>query len=82
MATRRRTADLTAAALAATEWYDAENAACFVYFDSLDDLKAKLPLADDAGRREALREWAARHTNTTMGRWRMIDRFLVTGEAA
>ena len=47
-----------------------------------DDLKAKLPLADDAARREALREWAARHTNATMGRWRMIDRFLVSGQAA
>ena len=82
VATRRRTADLTAAALAATEWYDAENAPCFVYFDSLDDLKAKLPLADDEKRREALREWAARHTNSTIGRWRMIDRFLVRGEAA
>ena len=38
--------------------------------------------ADLEPRNATLREWAARHTNATMGRWRMIDRFLVRGEAA
>ena len=77
--TGRGTEPLTEGMLSATEWYDAANAACFVYFDSMDDLVSKLRETDYAARRRQLREWAEEHTNTTLRRWQMLDEFLLRG---
>ena len=81
VATRRRTADLTEGGLRATEWYDAENAPCFVYFDSLDDLKAKLRETDYDARRRQLRECKRGTHSTTLRRWQMLDEFLPAAAA-
>ena len=70
------TPELTLSMLEITEWYDEENAPCFVYFDSLDDLQSKIITTDYVSRRDALRAWAARHTNTTSRRWQFIDGML------
>ena len=75
------TEDLTETMLGATEWYSAANDACFVQFDSLDDLEARLRTIDLDERRRRLQHWALAHTNTTRARWRMLDRFLLrTGD--
>lgn len=66
-----------ATVLAATEWYAPENAPCFVYFDSLDDLDTKLRATDYGAQQDALRAWATEHINTTLARWRMLDRALL-----
>jgi tetratricopeptide (TPR) repeat protein len=71
------TEELTEAMLGATEWYSAANDACFVQFDSLDDLEAQLRTIDLDQRRHRLQLWAHAHTNTTRARWRMLDRFLL-----
>ncbi len=71
------TEDLSEAMLGATEWYSAANADCFVQFDSLDDLEAKVRTTDFGERRRRLRRWAQAHTNTTRARWQMLDRFLL-----
>ena len=67
------TGELSEAMLSATEWYDAANADCFIEFDSLDDLHAKLKVTDYAARRQRLRAWAEAHANSTRVRWRMLD---------
>ena len=77
--TGHQTSDLSPSLLLTTEWYAEENHACFVYFDSLDDLATKLRETDYRARREELRGWAGRHVNTTLARWRMLDRALVRG---
>jgi len=66
-----------ATVLVATEWYAPENAPCFVYFDSLDDLDTKLHATDYGAHQDALRAWATEHINTTLARWRMLDRALL-----
>ena len=71
---------LDAALLATTEWYAPDNAPCFVYFDSLDDLVARLANTDFGARKREMRAWAAEHTNTTLARWRMIDAALLGSE--
>ena len=68
---------LSARLLEMTEYYDPANAALFVYFDSLKDLKRRVAETDYAERERGVREWAARHTNTTARRWEAIDAYLI-----
>jgi hypothetical protein len=77
--TGHATTELDEALLATTEWYAAENAPCFVYFDTLDELVLKLASTDYDARRRELRAWAHAHTQTTLKRWRMLDAAVVRG---
>lgn len=74
------TSALSQRMLLSTDWYAADNAPCFVYFESLDDLQEKLQSTDYKRRRADLAAWAEAHVNSTLNRWRMIDRFLVRGD--
>ena len=72
---------LSAQMLEMTEYYDPANAALFVYFDSLKDLRRQVAETDYAERERGVREWAARHTNTTARRWQAIDAYLARSPA-
>ena len=73
------TSHLSLGMLTSTDWYAPENAPCFIYFESLDDLDAQIRSTDYSTRRAALAAWADSHVNTTLRRWQMLDRFLVKG---
>lgn len=77
VSTGEGTAALSLELLLGTEWYNPQNAALFEYFNSWEDLVAKLGATDYDARGARIRQWAERHTRSTLNRWRLIDRFLV-----
>ena len=83
VALHRLTLTNTVYATQATEWYAPENAPLFEYFESLDELAYQLRRGDSwfAARRRGIEAWAEAHTNTTLARWRSIDRHLVSRQS-
>jgi hypothetical protein len=55
-----------------SEWYREENECLFVYFDSWEDLAEKVRTTDYKKRSEIIKQFAARHRQTMVARWKVV----------
>lgn len=55
-----------------SEWYCKENAPCFIYFDSWDDLKDKIANTDFAKKKQIIKKMGEQHAVDTLKMWQFV----------
>jgi len=61
-----------------SEWYNAENSEIITYFDSWQDLKNNIELTDFVALRAKIKQYAGRHVDIMLSRWRAIFDEIIT----